>query len=352
MRICLLFIILFQISCTRKDENSKQVEKKSESISRPEDISKNEELLSGFDHCRQRAINQDSPHYINVCKSSLGQMRLFDYLSYLDNDQANRADFDVFDESEFLPEEDYPSRPAVVSPAELSKSLRQVAKLGRVTDLKNLPSEKKEETATDSTNERIRQINEARERLLQERKSAIRIEDLRQLRALLRDSNPIVRVGAISLMKAQSSSKKFSGDFGRVLSALREKFKSFRVQDIKSYKMVGSSSLSLLRAEREFKKGDEKFALDLLRLSESLLDVGIGISAGSNLVKDTYELIFGTNMETGEELSSEDRGISLVRIGREFSSSDTKGDLASKLSDHFGEVSARFLGTPGEVFKD
>jgi hypothetical protein len=349
MRICLLFLILFQISCNRKDEKSKQVDKKSNSISTPEDISKNEELLSGFDHCRQRAISKDSPHYINVCKSSLGEMRLFDYLSYLDNDQESSTDFEVFDESEFLPEEDYPPRPAVVSPAELSESLRKIAMLGRVTDLKNLPSEKKEETSTDSTNERIREINEARERLRQERESANRTEDLRQLRALLRDSNPIIRVGAISLMKAQSSNKKFTGDFGRVISALREKFKSFRVQDIKSYKMVGSSSLSLLRAEREFERGDEKFALELLRLSESLLDVGLGISAGSTLVKNTYEMIFGTNMETGEELSSEDREISLMQIGNEFSSFNPKEDLASKLSDYFGEVSSKFLGTPKDV---
>jgi hypothetical protein len=166
-------------------------------------------------------------------------------------------------------------------------------------------------------------------------------------------------VGTASLMRAQSSKKEFAGEFGQRYLALKSKFKSVRVEDIRSYKLVGSAGISFLRSEEEFEGGDKDFASDLLSLSESLLDVGLGIAPGSSLVKDSYELIFGTNMVTGEELSELDRGIALVGVGVGVVSFGSAGGVATtllrskklaKLADHFWNVSAKFLKTSKDVF--
>lgn len=123
---------------------------------------------------------------------------------------------------------------------------------------------------------------------------------------------------------------------------------------------MGSAGQSFLRSEKEFEDGDEAFASELLSLSESLLDVGLGIAPGSSLVKDTYELIFGTNMVTGRELTELERGISLVGVGLGVVSFGTAGGVATtllrskrlaKLADHFGHVSEKLLRTPKAVFE-
>jgi hypothetical protein len=92
---------------------------------------------------------------------------------------------------------------------------------------------------------------------------------------------------------------------------------------------------------------------------KSRLNVGLGIAPGSSLVKDSYELIFGTNMVTGEELSELERGIALVGVGVGVVSFGSAGGVATtllrskklvKLADHFWNVSAKFLKTSKDVF--
>jgi hypothetical protein len=316
-------------------------------------------LFAGFDHCRLRAIDGDPPFYINVCSTPHGEMRVEDYFRYLDEGLRANVEFKVIDERDFLPEEDYPSRPSEIDPAQLSETLRSIAKLGRVSDSEEMLRSREREDNIHSVNERVRRINEARDWLERERSSANDLQGVQSLRAQLKDPNPIIRVGAVSLMEAQRSQKKFSGEFGKGHRALKEKFKAVRAEDIKSYKLVGSSAQTFLRSEKEFETGDKNFASELLSLSESLLDVGLGLAPGSSLVKDTYELIFGTNMVTGAELSPLDRGVSLVGVGVGIASFGTAGGVATsllrsqklvKLADHFSAVSSKFLKTPKSVF--
>jgi hypothetical protein len=316
-------------------------------------------LFAGFEHCRLRAIDGDPPFYINVCSTPHGEMRVDDYFRYLDEGLRANIEFKVIDERDFLPEEDYPSRPSEIDPAQLSETLRSIAKLGRVSDSEEMLRSREREENVHSINERVRQINRARDWLERERSSANDLQGIQSLRAQLKDPNPIIRVGAVSLMEAQRSQKKFSGEFGKGHRALKEKFKAVRAEDIKSYKLVGSSAQTFLRSEKEFETGDKNFASELLSLSESLLDVGLGLAPGSSLVKDTYELIFGTNMVTGAELSPLDRGISLVGVGVGIASFGTAGGVATsllrsqklvKLADHFSAVSFKFLKTPKSVF--
>jgi RES domain-containing protein len=316
--------------------------------------------FASFDNCRMRAIDSDPPRYINVCNTPEGQMRLEDYYRYLDNGLRITSNFEVIDESSFLPESEYPSRAVEIDSARLSETLGRIAELGRVSDTEEMIRARESSNRIDRINERIREINAARERLIQDRDAVIEEQEhMFRLLAQLKNPNPIVRVGTALLMRAQSSKKEFAGEFGQRHLALKNKFKSVRVEDIKSYKLVGSAGMSFLRSEEEFEGGDKSFASDLLSLSESLLDVGLGIAPGSSLVKDSYELIFGTNMVTGEELSELERGIALVGVGVGVVSFGSAGGVATtllrskklvKLADHFWNVSAKFLKTSKDVF--
>ena len=303
-----------------------------------------------------RAIDEKDPHYINVCKTSLGEMRLEDYLLFLDTGVDTLSDVELFDERDFLPESEYPSRVAFIDPNNFNESLRRIAELGRVSDSEEMIRARENSNRIDRINERIRERNaQMRERdaIIQEQ------EHMFRLLAQLKDPNPIVRVGTASLMRAQSSKKEFTAEFGQRHLALKNKFKSVRVEDIRSYKLVGSAGISFLRSEEEFEGGDKDFASDLLSLSESLLDVGLGIAPGSSLVKDSYELIFGTNMVTGEKLNDDDRANSLVAVGLGIQKLTGTTVLATnllnnnrlvKLANHFWRVSAKFLKTSKDVF--
>jgi hypothetical protein len=311
-----------------------------------------------------RAIDEKDPHYINVCKTSLGEMRLEDYLRFLDTDLDTNSDtlsdVELFDERDFLPESEYPSRVVFIDPNNFNESIRRILEVGRVSDTEEMIRARENSNRIDRINERIREINAARERFIRERNAQMRerdaiIEEYAQrnrIRAQLKNPNPMVRVGAISLIVAQISKKEFTGEFGQRHLALKNKFKSVRVEDIKSYKLVGSAGISFLRSEEEFEGGDNDFASDLLSLSESLLDAAIGIAPGSSLVKDSYELIFGTNMVTGEKLNDGDRANSLVAVGlgvqkltgtTVLASNLLKNNRLAKLADHFWRVSAKFL---------
>ena len=296
-----------------------------------------------------------------------GQMRLEYYYRYLDNGLRASLDFEVIDERSFLPESEYPSRAVEIDSARLSETIRRVSELGRVSDTDEMIRARENSNRIDRINERIREINAARERFIRERNAQMRERDAiiqeyqhrNRLGAQLRNPNPVVRVGTASLMRAQSSKKEFAGEFGQRHLALKNKFKSVRVEDIKSYKLVGSAGMSFLRSEEEFEGGDKSFASDLLSLSESLLDVGLGIAPGSSLVKDSYELIFGTNMVTGEKLNDDDRADSLVAVGlgvqkltgaTVLATNLLNNNRLAKLADHFWRVSAKFLKTSKDVF--
>jgi hypothetical protein len=384
MRICLLLLMILHVSCAQKDEqlntntknqvnteNNTEDETTSESEAESDgktDLGANREYLpTSFDNCRMRAIDEKDPHYINVCKTSLGEMRLEDYLLFLDTGVDTLSDVELFDERDFLPESEYPSRVAFIDPNNFNESLRRIAKLGRVSDSEEMIRARENSNRIDRINERIREINAARERFIRERNAQMRERDaiiqeqehMFRLLAQLKDPNPIVRVGTASLMRAQSSKKEFTAEFGQRHLALKNKFKSVRVEDIRSYKLVGSAGISFLRSEEEFEGGDKDFASDLLSLSESLLDVGLGIAPGSSLVKDSYELIFGTNMVTGEKLNDGDRANSLVAVGLGIQKLTGTTVLATnllnnnrlaKLADHFWRVSAKFLKTSKDVF--
>jgi len=318
-------------------------------------------VFASFDHCRLRAIDGDPPRYVNVCRTPSGEMHLNDYFRYLDNGLKAPTNLEVIADNEFLPESDYPSRASEIDPAQLSDSLRRIAELGRVSDSEQMLRARERENNFDSIEERIRKLNEARDRLERERELNSLLDPVYQLRNHLRSSNPMKRVGIISLMEAQSSKKDFSGEYGERHRALKKKFSVIKAEDIQSHQLVGSSAQTFLRSEKEYESGEKDFASELLSLSESLLDVGLGIAPGSSLVKDTYELIFGTNMVTGVELSSLDRGISLVGVGLGIASFGTAGGVATtlfkskrlvKLADHFGAVSAKFLKTSKSVFDE
>jgi RES domain-containing protein len=316
--------------------------------------------FASFENCRLRAIDGDPPRYINVCKTPLGEMKLGDYLRYLDQ-IFNAPSEVIIDEQAFLPESDYPSRPSEIDPAQLSESLRQIAELGRVSDSEQMLRAREREETFDSIEERVRRINESRDWLRRERDSQGQLDRVHQLRSHLRSPDPVKRVGIASLMEAQSSKKEFKGEYGDAHRALKDKLRLVGAEEIKSYRLVGSSAQTFLRSEKEYESGDKEFASELLSLSESLLDVGLGLAPGSSLVKDTYELIFGMNMVTGAELSGVDRGISLVGVGVGIASFGAAGGVATtllkskrlvKLADHFGSVSAKFLKTSKSVFDE
>jgi len=312
MRFFLLILVVFNISCAPKGEEAQEIKKQSElNLDR-------KNLPTSFDHCRLRAINIEQPNYINVCKTSIGDLALDDYLRSLDSGLKSSTELKIIDETEFLPEEDYPSRTAEIDPAQLSKSLRRINELGRISDSKQGSGSKKHEYSSNSINEQIRRINEARDRLEQERELNSRLDPVYQLRNHLRSSDPVKRVGIISLMEAQSSKKEFKEEYGKRHKALKEKLRLVGDEEIKSYKLVGSSAQTFLRSEKEYELGDKEFASEILSLSESLLDVGIGLVPGSKLVKNTFEVIFGFNIVTGEELSIEERGFSLVAASSEI----------------------------------
>ncbi len=343
MRFFLLMLVIFNISCSQKTEETQETQEiKKQSESNPQ----KKILPTSFEHCRLRAINQEQPNYINVCKTSIGNLTLDDYLRSLDLGSESTLEFKIIEETEFLSEDIYPSSLAKVDLSQLSESLKRIAQLGRVSVPKKGLLSKDQNDSSNSVNEQIRQINEARDRLRRERELNSNLDVLNNLRSHLRSSNPIKRVGIISLMEALSSKKEFDGEFGEGHEALREKMRLIEVDDIKSYKLIGSFAQTFLRSEKEYKKGDREFALELLRLSERLLDVGLGLDPGSKLVKDTFELTFGQNIVTREELSIEDRGLSLAGA----SIAILNRNKLSKIADHFGAVSAKFLGTPRSTF--
>jgi hypothetical protein len=349
MRFFLLMLVIFNISCAQKTEETQETQEiKKQSESNPQ----KKILPTSFEHCRLRAINQEQPNYINVCKTSIGNLSLDDYLRSLDLGSDSTLDFKIIEETEFLSEDIYPSSPAKIDRSQLSESQRRIAQLGRVSDSKKGLRSKDQNDSSDSVNEQIRQINEARERLRRERELNSYLDLSNNLRTHLRSSNPIKRVGIISLMEALSSKKEFEGEFGESHEALREKMRLIVVDDIKSYKLIGSFAQTFLRSEKEFKMGDRDFALELLRLSESLLDVGLGLDPGSKLVKDTFELTFGHNIVTGAELSSEERGRSLLGVRTGLIRLGAEKGIVSKLADHFGAVSLKFVGTPKIVFDE
>jgi hypothetical protein len=129
--------------------------------------------FASFDNCRMRAIDSDPPRYINVCNTPEGQMRLEDYYRYLDNGLRITSNFEVIDESSFLPESEYPSRAVEIDSARLSESLQRISELGRVSDTEEMIRARESSNRIDRINERIREINAARERLIQNRDAII-----------------------------------------------------------------------------------------------------------------------------------------------------------------------------------
>ena len=84
-------------------------------------------------------------------------------------------------------------------------------------------------------------------------------------------------------------------------------------------------------ADESFADGDMTAGEDYLQLATNLVDVGLGLTPGVGWAKDTYEAITGTNLITGEELTSAERSFAILGAAT--------GGLGSKLGGLFKGVS-------------
>lgn len=119
----------------------------------------------------------------------------------------------------------------------------------------------------------------------------------------------------VGLYNVHLDTKKYEGELEDEINTLRYKFWSlekdhFNSEESRAY--LDMSTVSYRAGTKLALNKDYKNARTMLGLSNSFLDIGLGLTPFVGFLKDAYEAYSGKNLITGEPLSTFDRTMSFV----------------------------------------